>query len=167
MPSETQPSPEEKGQSPSGASPMEIIHADDLTDIDVSALSPQDLSLARKEVLDFEVEHERQKKRVELKGLRQDIKARKRYARNIFTLIVCWLIAIFLILLFQGFSGAKDGYLSFAFDNLHVQASLSFKLSDSVLIALIGGTTANVLGLFIFVVQYLFPKRNPDKPSLK
>jgi hypothetical protein len=148
MPSETQlPAPEGQKGPLAGVSPLEIILTDDLSDIEVSTLSPKDLSLARSEVLDFEVEHERQKKRVELKGLRQDIKARKRYARNIFTLIVCWLIAIFIILILQGFS------------------ALSFKLSDGVLIALIGGTTANVLGLFIFVVQYLFPKRNPDKSS--
>ena len=34
-----------------------------------------------------------------------------------------------------------------------------FALSDAVILAAIGGTTVNVLGIFIIVVNYLFPKR--------
>jgi hypothetical protein len=34
-----------------------------------------------------------------------------------------------------------------------------FNLSDTVILAAIGGTTVNVLGIFVVVVNYLFPKR--------
>lgn len=86
-----------------------------------------------------EREIETGKKRAELGGIKQDITARRNYARRIFYLIVWWLIAVFVLLLLQGFR--------------------VIYLSDSVLLALIGGTTANVLGIFMVVVWYLFPKK--------
>lgn len=39
---------------------------------------------------------------------------------------------------------------------------VSFELSEPVLLALIGGTTANVIGLFLVVAGYLFPRRSKD-----
>lgn len=104
------------------------------------------------------------RQRTVLKGLRQDIKARKRYARCIFRLIVWWLVSIFVMLLLQGFlSEAKIEVLWPPFCPLW-KTKIGFRLSDPVLLALIGGTTANVLGLFFFVVQYLFPKRGSLTP---
>lgn len=79
-----------------------------------------------------------------LQGLEQDIGLRKQFAWYIFYLIVAWLAAAFLVLAFQGFSISICGHF--------------FKLSDSVLLALIGGTTVNVLGIFVIVVRYLFPQ---------
>jgi hypothetical protein len=97
---------------------------------------PDDSALAEEQDI------ERKKKRAELLGLRQDINARRKFARRIFHLIIWWLVAIFLLLLMQGF----------------LSPFKIFFLSDSVLLALIGGTTANVLGIFMVVVWYLFPK---------
>jgi hypothetical protein len=90
-----------------------------------------------------EREIETSKKRTELAGIKQDITARRNYARRIFYLIVWWLIAVFILLLLQGF----------------LSPNKIFHLSDAVLLALIGGTTANVLGIFMVVVWYLFPKK--------
>ncbi len=92
---------------------------------------------AKKEQRDLSKERER----AELKSLRQDIEQRARYARQIFRLICTWLVALLGVLVFQGFG------LS------------GFKLSDSVLMTLIGGSTGSVLGLFLVVVRYLFPNR--------
>lgn len=77
-------------------------------------------------------------------SLSDDIKGRKGYATKLFCLIVAWLIGIFIVLLLSGFGGV---------------CGHTFKLSDAVLLALIGSTTATVLGLFIVVVNYLFPQR--------
>jgi hypothetical protein len=88
---------------------------------------------------------ESKRKRTELAGIRQDIAARRKYARRIFYLIVWWLVGDFVLLLLQGF----------------LKPLKLFQLSDAVLLAVIGGTTANVLGIFMVVVWYLFPK--PDK----
>lgn len=85
----------------------------------------------------------RSRQEVELEGLRQDLRERKDYARRIFILICCWLGGMFALLLIQGFL-SPPGW---------------FGLSEGVLLAAIGGTTLNVLGIFIIVVNYLFPKR--------
>ena len=78
--------------------------------------------------------------KAKLRGVKQDTEERKTYANKIFKLICVWLLAVFGILVAQG-------------------SDCGFELSDAVLLALIGGTTANVLGIFIIVAQYLFPKR--------
>ncbi len=65
---------------------------------------------------------------------------------DIFYLIVAWLSLIFVIVILEGFGVTICHH--------------AFKLSDPVVLALIGGTTVNVLGIFIIVVRYLFPQRS-------
>jgi hypothetical protein len=89
---------------------------------------------------------DKQKQKAQIAGLLQDIAERKKYAGRIFYLISLWLIGIFLILILQGFGS-----------NSHW-----FALSEAVVIAAIGGTTINVIGIFIVVAKYLFPKRDSD-----
>lgn len=62
---------------------------------------------------------------------------RRDYAERIFSLMVWWLLGIGGILLLQALSN-------------------EFYLSENVLLALIGGTTANVLGIFYYVAKFLF-----------
>lgn len=69
------------------------------------------------------------------------LEARKEYANKIFLLVVLWLVAIGVIL------GCRGMYWK-----------TGFELSDKVLLALIGGTTINVLGIFTIVANFLFPK---------
>lgn len=76
--------------------------------------------------------------------LKQDLDERKRYAAKIYRLIALWLGSLGIIILLQGVNLPKD----------------FFSLSDSVLLALIGGTTANVLGMFFIVLKYLFPQQD-------
>ena len=71
-----------------------------------------------------------------LEDFRQDIKERKKYANRIYWLIVVWLLGI-AVLLFCFYS----------------------RVDSSVLIALLSGTTVNVLGIFVVVAKYLFPQR--------
>lgn len=85
---------------------------------------------------------EDEEKRERIRGLRQNIDERKHYANHLFWFLVGHMILVFLILFFTGF------------------VSFGFLLSDSVIIALITTTTANVLTMFYFVVKYLF---NADK----
>ena len=112
----------------------------DLSAIDVEEL-PQNTSdqKAREEERALELAQ----KEAELDALKQDISERKQYAKRIFNLIRAWLIGIFCLLLLQGF-----------LSNLGL-----FDLSEAVILAVVGGTTLNVLGIFIVVVNYLFPKR--------
>lgn len=79
-------------------------------------------------------------KELEVENRAQDIAMRKEYAGLIFR-FVCYYMVFVLILLFL--SGTPS----------------SFKMSDSVLITLLGTTTATVISLFAIVVNYLFPKK--------
>lgn len=75
-----------------------------------------------------------------LKDLSQKSDMRSSFAKNIFTL-VCIYLTIVGIFLWQSGMTFRD-----------------FKLSDKVLITLLTTTSANVIGLFVFVVRYLFPE---------
>lgn len=74
----------------------------------------------------------------EYQSKRQKRQQRKEYADRIYQLIVWWLMGIGGVLLLQGLSG-------------------EFHLGENVLLALIGGTTANIVGIFYVVVRFLFP----------
>jgi len=68
-----------------------------------------------------------------------DIKIKGRYGIGIFVLILFWLGAVLCIIYRTG--------------------TLRLALSERVLLALIGSTTANLVGLLYIVFSSLFPKR--------
>lgn len=88
-------------------------------------------------VLDY---YERELKILEIRSKSQDIDMRKEYARLIFRFVCYYMAFVFIILFLSG-------------------TPSSFKMSDSVLITLLGTTTATVISLFAIVVNYLFPKK--------
>ena len=103
-----------------------------------------------KEEADLALQGKKEKADVIRQGLEnldyaKDIEARDKYARRLFLLVVGWILAVFAIVLLQGFLGHVDKQI--------------FYLSDGVVIAFISGTTANVLGLLAIVVRYLFYRK--------
>lgn len=78
-------------------------------------------------------------RREDLEGQRQDREQRKAFATKIYLLVKLWLLCMLLLLLVQGMG--RIGWVP-------------FRLADS---AAIGGTTVNVIGIFIVVARYLFP----------
>jgi predicted anti-sigma-YlaC factor YlaD len=112
----------------------------------IAKSKPRELSTAPDERTALEQsDFERQRQEVLLSGERQDIQERKKYANRNFWLIVSWLIVINGVLLLQGFKVTVLGH--------------SFDLPTSVLLAVVGSTTASVLGIFLIVTNYLFPKK--------
>lgn len=83
---------------------------------------------------------EKERKRLLNISFQQDIEERKKYADKIYKLIVGWLIAIFLLVLINGFCSAFD----------------LFSLSTAVMTTIVGGTTVNILGIFYIVANYIF-----------
>lgn len=73
-------------------------------------------------------------------SLKQDIKLRKMFAWAGYWMNIGWLVAILVILFLAGFH------------------RWFFTLPDSVLLALIGTTTTNVLGVLYIIMRYLFPE---------
>lgn len=81
----------------------------------------------------------------EVESIKQDREERKVYASKTFDFLCVYMMCVGLLLFMSGSTTA------------------SLQLSDSVLIVILGTTTTNVLGIFYFVANYLFPKRH--KPN--
>jgi hypothetical protein len=77
--------------------------------------------------------------------LAQDTGNRRRYADSLWYLVVSWLSGIAIILAVEGIFHLRDPTKDF--------------LSEKVILALIGGTTASVLALFTIVAKFLFPEK--------
>jgi len=73
--------------------------------------------------------------------LRDERKERKEYTGKIFYLIVYWLCTILLLLILDSID--------------------EIDISDNVMIALVSGTTASVIGIFHFALKYIY--RLPEK----
>lgn len=96
--------------------------------------------------------------------LKQDRLERQKYAKYLFKLVCAWLLGVYSIIILGGLSAST---IRIDVDDIphleRIDGLPKFELSDTVLLALIGGTTVNVLGLFIIVANYLFPK--PKDPE--
>lgn len=89
---------------------------------------------------------QRMEKEESLRGRTQDREQRKEFSKKIYRLTIGWLIVVGFILLLQGFSAY-----------FWVARLKPFHLSDGVIIALITGTSINIIGLMAIVIHYLFP----------
>lgn len=83
----------------------------------------------------------------ELKSKEQDRQQRKEFADKIFSMLSLFLFFVCLILFFAGTKSVE------------VKPYPDFELSDNVLIALLTTASANVIGIFVVVVRYLFPSQ--------
>ena len=125
----------------------------DLNLENVRVLSPRaivsdpggDTSLETQSLEQAQLRVEVEKLRAELDSFRQDVRERKTFAPKLYALTCCWLCSVVVIILMQAFSEGNSRHF--------------FRLSDSVLIALLGTTTVNVIGLFYAVAKYLFPEK--------
>lgn len=81
---------------------------------------------------------ENELKRLQNLNFQQDIDLRKRYALRIFILISAWMGFVGFYLLLHGFNCINE--------------------PQAVLITLITTTTVNVIGLFVIVASYIYPK---------
>lgn len=81
----------------------------------------------------------------ENKGESQDRGQRKDFAERVFSFASIYMLGVFMILFLSGTN------------------TVNFHLSDDVLIMLLGTTTANVIGILIIVVTYLFSRNRRKK----
>lgn len=95
---------------------------------------PSTLSVGRKE--------EKRFIREDIKDRQQRRKLQKIVAPQIVWLTIGWLVGVFIIIVLSGFGNA------FCW----------FKISDRILLVLLGTATTNVLGLFFILAKHLFPK---------
>lgn len=81
----------------------------------------------------------KERAKAELDSLRTDTEARKKYANRIYWLAVVWLSAVLAVIVLQGFRWFDWNVLP-----------------DNVMIALVAGSTAGVLGILASVIAYIF-----------
>ena len=85
--------------------------------------------------------------RLRNKELRQNIDEREKYAKRVYGLVGWCLFGVAFFVFLQGFD------------------DVDFQINDKVLIAIITSATANVIGLFIIIVKYLFGGEKEKKKS--
>jgi len=91
---------------------------------------------------------------LDLQDRKNDINARKTFGKWAFFLVVAWLFAVLIIVWMSGVTMSGPGW--------HpdwLPWIVSFKLSDTVLVTLLGTATVNVLGLLVIIFNYLYPSR--------
>jgi len=94
--------------------------------------------------------HDNHRKELENDAIKQLISHKENYSKKAYYVVLTWLIFIGLILFLTIGSKFLPIFLPTYFNN-------SFSLiSDKVLIALIGGTTASVVGLFAIILRGTF-----------
>jgi hypothetical protein len=96
---------------------------------------PDSQTLLEEKDLDW---HEKQ---ISLYEILCKIREREKYANRIFNMVACWLLGIGSLILLDGFFSPYNW----------------FHLSDAIVIAAIGGTTINIVGVFVIVAKHLFP----------
>ena len=84
-------------------------------------------------------DYDSERLQLELREREEDIAHRTKYSRRIFDLVRVWLVSVFGTVVLDGVGLVE--------------------IDSSVLVALIGGTTVSVVGLFAIVARYFFPKR--------
>ena len=86
---------------------------------------------------------------------------RKKHAGWLFGLTVCWIAIVWLVVLMQGFNRFPIPLFPSMYKNL------SFKLSDSVVMAFMTSTTATVLGLYGIAAYWLFGNNEKKAKKIK
>jgi hypothetical protein len=110
----------------------------------IAATAPTEFEVGVSASVELErLQLENAKLGAEVATLQQDREERKKYAHRVFCLMAAWLAAMIALVALAGF---KTSWYS-------------FNLSDAVILAMIGSTTASVVGIFLIVATYLFPKR--------
>ena len=129
--------------------PPEVIEVQKLI-INTAAADTEAAVRTNLEVSDYNQEREKvmlDLLKANVKGVQSDIEARKKYAFYIFCMVVAWLGAIIWIIIATG-----CGW---------------YKISDTVMVALITSTTVNVASFFLAVTRYLFPSPQKDTQNDK
>lgn len=114
------------------------IKTDASVDVD-KGYTDVNIELAKEQLREARLKNEALEE--ENRGDSQDRDQRKDFAERIYLFAAIYMFGVFVILFLSG------------------TETTNFKLSDNVLITLLGTTTANVIGILIIVVTYLFSRK--------
>jgi len=145
------------------ASYEEVLETEDLDDADYadSDFDEPIHSVNIKDLLDGRARragskegqsYKQRREDAELEGIRNDITAKKKMGKKAFLLVAIWL-AVVMLTLWLTATGCFWG------------TEMSFHISDTVLLALITTTTANVALFLTYVINHLFPNQAAVKKA--
>jgi hypothetical protein len=123
---------------PSGSNPSLAVDVSVIQETGVPPPTNEPDAIAEKQ------QFERQTRALTLEDLRNDVTARRRFARHIFNFMVIWMAIVVGLVLANAIS----------IPAMHNYAT--FHLSDAVLITLVSTTTGTVIGVFLIVAKYLY-----------
>lgn len=150
--------PDDKGPPDDGpkAEPGTVAVVDDDASLDriVEVIAPPEATEAARVAerderrwLNSQRELEHAEKATLIASYQADVQLRARFAPLVGRVTSSWMAIVVACVLAQGFGGV---------------AGYEFALTNEVMVSLVGGATASILGTFWLVVQNLFPKRNLD-----
>lgn len=116
-----------------------LSQAADTINVDDGKYDDIDNLIKQQELRKLQLENEARK--VENESETQNKEQRKDFSERIYSFAAIYMFFVFLILFLSG------------------TETTNFNLSDNVLITLLGTTTANVIGILIIVVTYLFSRK--------
>ena len=114
------------------------IKTDASVDVD-KGYTDVNIELAKEQLREARLKNEALEE--ENRGDSQDRDQRKDFAERIYSFAAIYMFGVFVILFLSG------------------TETTNFKLSDNVLITLLRTTTANVIGILVIVVTYLFSRK--------
>lgn len=101
--------------------------------------------------------------RAEVDTLKQNNTERKKYAACLFWLIAVWLAAVMAFLVTYAIVPKVEKHVATKSPiEVTEQYRWGFQVSDAIILALIGSSSVNVIGLFVIVAKYLFPDPRKD-----
>lgn len=103
-----------------------------------TSINKEDGERLRRELEIDALQTENDIRKEELRSREQDRQQRKEFATKIYNFLCAYLSIVFFLVILSGASCVK------------------FELTEGVVITLLSTTTANVIGIFILVVKYLF-----------
>lgn len=95
--------------------------------------------------------HARDRHHVWMRLVRQDLGIRKKYAGRVWTLSIVHLVAVALLVIADGSSCPEWEWAQ--------RACFGFDVATPVMVALLGTTTATIIGLMYIVLRHHFPER--------
>lgn len=94
--------------------------------------------------------HDHERREIALRDYQNYVKNRQKYVDRIYMLMIGWMFIVLLVVVAAGMSRpSQPGFLNWI---------ISFDLPHNVLLALVGSTTGNVIGIFLIVARHLYPR---------
>jgi len=92
-------------------------------------------------------EFSKKKQEIQIKSLKHRLESQIIYGPRIYWLVVIWLLFVGVVIVTEGSQLSISHYFGWEFD-----------LSDTVMVAILGTTTASIIGMFVIILRFIFER---------